>query len=96
MSDESTVVSPASEEREPEELDAGSTRTSAMDLGDVTGVERPQVHPAQTVGDGDEVDYYRFTLTQARERWCAHCARTEGAESGWCSPMDFMWGVSDV
>ena len=62
MSDESTVVSPASEERELEELDAGSTRSSAYDLGDITAFRLPTPRMLeQAVGfDGDAVDCYRF------------------------------------
>ena len=67
MSDDSTTVNPEPEEREPEARDAGSTPASAQDLGDVTGSEDVRNHEAQVGGDGDAVDYYRFTLSRARE-----------------------------
>ena len=64
MSDDN-AVSTESEEREP-----GSTHTSAQELGDITA-QRLQGGlriPEQTVGtEGDAVDYYRFTLSEARE-----------------------------
>ena len=60
-----TAVSTEREEREP-----GSTHTSAHELGDITaqwiagGLRKLE----QTVGaEGDGVDYYRFTLSEARE-----------------------------
>ena len=62
---EDHAVSTETEEREP-----GSTHSSAHDLGDITaqrlqgGLRKLE----QTVGaDGDAVDYYRFTLSEARE-----------------------------
>ena len=64
MSDDN-AVSTESEEREP-----GSTHSSAQELGDITA-QRLQGGlriPEQTVGtEGDGVDYYRFTLSEARE-----------------------------
>ena len=64
MSDDNAVSTEA-EEREP-----GSTHTSAQELGDITA-QRLQGGlriPEQTVGtEGDAVDYYRFTLSEARE-----------------------------
>ena len=64
MSDDN-AVSTESEEREP-----GSTHTSAQELGDITAQRLPGGlrKLAQTVGtEGDGVDYYRFTLSEARE-----------------------------
>ena len=59
------AVSTETEEREP-----GSTHTSAHELGDITalslqsGLQKLE----ETVGaEGDDVDYYRFTLSEARE-----------------------------
>ena len=64
MSDDN-AVSTESEEREP-----GSTHTSAHELGDITAqrLQGGLRKLAQTVGtEGDGVDYYRFTLSEARE-----------------------------
>ena len=64
MSDDNAVSTEA-EEREP-----GSTHTSAHELGDITAqrLQGGLRKPAQTVGtEGDAVDYYRFTLSEARE-----------------------------
>ena len=64
MSDD-PAVSTESEEREP-----GSTHTSAHELGDITAqrLQGGLRKLAQTVGtEGDGVDYYRFTLSEARE-----------------------------
>ena len=64
MSDD-PAVSTESEEREP-----GSTHTSAQELGDITAqrLQGGLRKLAQTVGtEGDGVDYYRFTLSEARE-----------------------------
>ena len=64
MSDDN-AVSTESEEREP-----GSTHTSAQELGDITAqrLQGGLRKLAQTVGtEGDAVDYYRFTLSEARE-----------------------------
>ena len=65
MSDESTTVNSDTEER-----DAGSTRSSAEDLGDITAFRLPDglQRLVQTVGfDGDAVNYYRFELSESRE-----------------------------
>ena len=62
---EDTAVSTEAEEREP-----GSTHTSAHELGDITAqrLQGGLRKLAQTVGtEGDAVDYYRFTLSEARE-----------------------------
>ena len=62
---EDNAVSTEAEEREP-----GSTHTSAHELGDITAQRLPGGlrKLAQTVGtEGDAVDYYRFTLSEARE-----------------------------
>ena len=64
MSDDNAVSTEA-EEREP-----GSTHTSAHELGDITAqrLQGGLRKLAQTVGtEGDGVDYYRFTLSEARE-----------------------------
>ena len=64
MSDDN-AVSTETEEREP-----GSTHTSAHELGDITAqrLQGGLQKLAQTVGtEGDGVDYYRFTLSEARE-----------------------------
>ena len=62
---EDNAVSTEAEEREP-----GSTYTSAHELGDITAqrLQGGLRKLAQTVGtEGDAVDYYRFTLSEARE-----------------------------
>ena len=59
---EDTAVSTETEEREP-----GSTRSSAQDLGDITQFDKTRRHDAQVGVDGDDIDYYRFTLSEARE-----------------------------
>ena len=60
-----TAVSTEREEREP-----GSTHSSAHELGDITAqrIQGGLRKLEQTVGaEGDGVDYYRFTLSEARE-----------------------------
>ena len=59
---EDTAVSTETEEREP-----GSTRSSAHDLGDITQFEKAGRLDAQVGVDGDDIDYYQFTLSEARE-----------------------------
>ena len=59
---EDTAVSTETEEREP-----GSTRSSAQDLGDITQFDKTRRHDAQVDVDGDDIDYYQFTLSEARE-----------------------------
>ena len=75
---EDKAVSTESEEREP-----GSTHSSAHELGDITaqrlqgGLQKLE----QTVGtEGDAVDYYRFTLSEAREVRLGLKLRQGGAE----------------
>ena len=77
MTDESTVGSSETEER-----DAGSTHSSAQDLGDITAHRLPDPGgPRQSVGfDGDAVDYYRFELSESRELRIMLSALTGEAE----------------
>ena len=47
--------------------DADSVRAGATDLGDITALEGPRFRREDLDGTDDAVDYYRFTLTEARE-----------------------------
>ena len=50
----------------PTDADADATRAGATDLGDITALQGPRF-PRGTLDDGgDQVDYYRFTLTEAK------------------------------
>ena len=45
---------------------ADYTRTGATDFGDLTALAGPRFLHRRVDGDADEVDYYRFTLTEAK------------------------------
>ena len=45
---------------------ADDTRTGATDFGDLTALAGPRFLHRTVDGDADEVDYYRFTLTEAK------------------------------
>ena len=47
--------------------DPDAERAGATDLGDITGLEGARFPTGSLDGDGDNVDYYRFTLTEAKE-----------------------------
>ena len=53
----------------PESLAQSSydTRADARDLGDITSLTGPRFSRGTLDGDGDQVDYYRFTLTAAKQ-----------------------------
>ena len=42
-------------------------RSGALDLGDITDLDGPRFPRASLDGDGDSIDYYRFTLTEAKQ-----------------------------
>ena len=44
-----------------------ATRAGATDLGDITALQGPRFPQGTLDGDADEVDYYRFTLTEAKK-----------------------------
>ena len=44
-----------------------NTRTNAVDLGDITSLAGPEFPNASLDGDGDSIDYFRFTLTEAKK-----------------------------
>ncbi len=46
--------------------DADATRSGATDLGDITALQGPRFPQGTLDGDADGVDYYRFTLTEAK------------------------------
>ena len=46
--------------------DADSVRAGATDLGDITELQGPRFPRGTLDGDTDQVDYYRFTLTEAK------------------------------
>ena len=46
--------------------DADATRAGATELGDITALQGPRFPQGTLDGDGDRVDYYRFTLTEAK------------------------------
>ena len=45
---------------------ADDTRTGATDLGDITALQGPRFPLGTLDGSDDQVDYYRFTLTEAK------------------------------
>ena len=45
---------------------ADDTRAGATDLGDITALAGPRFPRGTLDGDADQVDYYRFTLTEAK------------------------------
>ncbi len=47
-------------------VNADDTRTGATDFGDITSLTGPRFPRGTLDGDGDQVDYYRFTLTEAK------------------------------
>ena len=47
--------------------DADSVREGARDLGDITDLDGPRFLRHSLDGDGDRIDYYRFTLTEAKQ-----------------------------
>ena len=51
----------------PQPTDADSAREGADDLGDITSLDSPQFPTNALNGDGDAVDYYSFTLTEAKK-----------------------------
>ena len=61
---EVTDNSPATVDSEPPATD--DTRAGATDLGDITALEGPRFPRGTLDGDGDQIDYYRFTLTEAK------------------------------
>ena len=46
--------------------DADATRAGATELGDITALAGPRFPRGWMDGDTDQVDYYRFTLTEAK------------------------------
>ena len=46
--------------------DADATRAGATDLGDITALQGPRFPRGTMDGSADQVDYYRFTLTEAK------------------------------
>ena len=58
----------------------GSTRESAMELGDITGLEGVVRHRDQVGVHGDDIDYYRFELTEARSVRLGLRAQDAGAD----------------
>ena len=59
--DEPAVVDPPAVVSDPD-----GTRAGAQDLGDITALEGVRFPRDSLDGDGDRVDYYRFTLTEAK------------------------------
>ena len=54
-------------ELEVTEAVSDDTRDGAKDLGDITDLDGPRFPNASLNGNGDQVDYFRFTLTEAKE-----------------------------
>ena len=44
-----------------------NTRANAVDLGNITSLAGPEFPNASLDGDGDSIDYFRFTLTEAKK-----------------------------
>ena len=49
-----------------EQVDADAAREGATDLGDITALEEAQFPRHSLDGEGDRVDYFRFTLSEAK------------------------------
>ena len=47
--------------------DTDAARAGATDFGDITELQGPRFPLGTVDGDADQVDYYRFTLTEAKE-----------------------------
>ena len=47
--------------------DTDAAREGATDLGDITDLDGPRFPTNSLDGDGDRIDYYRFTLTEAKQ-----------------------------
>ena len=47
--------------------DADAARAGATDLGNITALQGPRFPRGTVDGDADQVDYYRFTLTEAKQ-----------------------------
>ena len=62
-----TVQTTPPETDPPPPTDADAARAGAHDLGDITNLESPQFPTNALDGDGDAVDYYSFTLTEAKK-----------------------------
>ena len=50
----------------PTPTDADATRAGAVDFGNITALQGPRFPRGTLDGDADGVDYYRFTLTEAK------------------------------
>ena len=48
------------------EVTTDDTRAGASDLGDITALDGPRFLRGTLDGSGDKIDYYRFTLTEAK------------------------------
>ena len=53
-------------ELEVTDTGADDARDGATDLGDMTGLSSPRFSNASLDGNGDRVDYFKFTLTEAK------------------------------
>ena len=49
-----------------ETVDADATREGAIDLGDITGLEKTQFPKHDINGEDDLVDYFKFTITEPK------------------------------
>lgn len=67
MTDTSPPDSSQQQSAQQNPVDADATRGDATDLGDITDRAGPRFPDASLDGDGDRVDYFRFTLTEAKE-----------------------------
>ena len=67
--DEDALAALQAEQSTPEtvsEPDADATRAGAIDFGDITELTGPRFPRGRLDDEGDQVDYYRFTLTEAK------------------------------
>ena len=67
VTDTSPPISDQQQSTQQNPVDADATREGATDLGDITNLDGPRFPNASLDGDGDSVDYFRFTLTEAKE-----------------------------
>ena len=70
-SDVTVTVNVTDEEEQPQSLtqnlaDSDAAREGATDLGDITALDGARFPRNSLDGDDDRIDYYRFTLTEAK------------------------------
>ena len=67
VTDTSPPVSEQQQSTTVNPTDSDTAREGATDLGDITALEGPRFPRNSLDGDGDRIDYYGFTLTEAKQ-----------------------------